>query len=403
MIKLNKIHFAWFVAFGLLMMQSAIFGILVNCAGIVFSAIISDLDFKAGDLSIYYTVRSIATALTIPISMKMFFKYNSRIVMAIFGALAAISFGGMFFFTQLWHWYIAAIIAGTAIGCLIVCIPIVITNWFNKFTGTVLGLVLASSGLVGAIYSPIFARMIENYGWRMASLITGGVIFLLSVIPSLLTIDSSPQKVNKQPLGEKIEVDKKKFEKVVMPKKSIFIMCVLISLFMGAISQFANQIPTYANSIGFTASIGATFTSFAMVGNVLSKMIFGAVYDKVGVFTALKGAVIITGMALVMFFLMDKVVFICVAAILFGAVYSITLIAVPMLIKDVYGDEMYKKTLGRVQTINNFCVAFLGLLIPYVYDFTGSFNLFFIGAIVLSVISLVSTNLIEIYHKNVTK
>ncbi len=399
MLKSKKIHFAWFVAFGLLMIQSAVFGILVNCAGIAFSAIISDLGFKAGDLSIYYTVRSIATALTISFSMKLFFKYNSRIVMAYFGLLSAISFGGMYFFTQLWQWYLAAILAGTAMGSLIICIPIVISNWFNKYTGLIMGIVLSSSGLVGAIYSPIFARLIEAYGWRMASFITGVLIFVMGVIPSLLYIVSSPEKINKQAYGEKTEVVaqiKSQIKKV--PTKSIFIMCVLVPLFMGTISLFANQIPTYAHSIGFSATVGASLTSFAMIGNVLSKMLFGVAYDKVGIFTSLKGAVLITGISIVMFLIFDIKAPLSVAAVLFGAVYSITLIATPLLIKDVYSQELYKVTLGKVQTINNFCVAFLGLLIPYIYDFTGSFNLFFIIAIGLSIITLLSVYKIEKYH-----
>ncbi len=398
--NLKNIHYGWWVSLGLVLVQSAVFGILVNCAGIVFSAIIVDLGFKAGDLSVYYTLRAITTAVTIPITMKLFFKYNSRIVMAVFGVMASLSFGGMYFFNELWQWYIAAVLAGAVMALLMVCIPIVINNWFNVSTGLVMGVVLSSSGLVGAIYSPIFAGFIESYGWRMASLITGGLIFLLSVIPSLLVVDSSPEKVNKTAYGIKPEIINKHQAKKQIPGKMIYVMCVCVPLFMGTVSQFANQIPTYANSLGFAASVGATFTSFAMVGNVLSKMIFGVAYDKFGVFKSLKGTIFITAFAIVLYLITNNIVIICIASLLFGAVYSITLIAVPMLIKDMYGDENYKSALGRVQSVSNFCIAFLSLLIPYIYDFTGTFNLFFIIAIIVSLVTIISVVFLEKYAKS---
>ena len=51
--KSNKIHYAWWILVAAVAIQGGIIGIMVNCTGVIFSAIIEDLGFRSGDLSIY--------------------------------------------------------------------------------------------------------------------------------------------------------------------------------------------------------------------------------------------------------------------------------------------------------------------------------------------------------------
>ena len=54
----SKFHYAWLILIAAICIQGGIIGILVNCTGVIFSAIIKDLGFRSGDLSIYYTILS---------------------------------------------------------------------------------------------------------------------------------------------------------------------------------------------------------------------------------------------------------------------------------------------------------------------------------------------------------
>lgn len=130
----KKLHRAWIILIAMILIQAGIIGILMNCTGILFAAILSETGFRAGDLSLYYTIRSLVSAATINTACWFFFHKNARVVLAVLGAAYCISVGMMSCFGQLWQWYIAAVFAGIGSGCVPVIIPIVLNNWFHEKT-----------------------------------------------------------------------------------------------------------------------------------------------------------------------------------------------------------------------------------------------------------------------------
>lgn len=88
----------WFLMAGAIMIQAGMTGIFINCTGVLFSAVQSDLNIEAGKLSIYYMIRSITTAMTVGTVTSVFFKYQAKYVMAILGAITCVSFMAMYFF-----------------------------------------------------------------------------------------------------------------------------------------------------------------------------------------------------------------------------------------------------------------------------------------------------------------
>ncbi|MBR2668747.1 MAG: hypothetical protein IKE36_03010, partial [Solobacterium sp.] len=56
-------NFPWKIVIAAMLIQGGAMGAVANTQGILFSAIIRDLGFRAGDLSLYYLIRSIVSAL----------------------------------------------------------------------------------------------------------------------------------------------------------------------------------------------------------------------------------------------------------------------------------------------------------------------------------------------------
>ena len=97
----------WAVLAGMVLIQAGMMGVIINCTGIVFSAVLEDCGFRAGDLSVYYTIRSLASAAAVGVTSRLFFRYGGKAVMAALGAILALSFGSMYFFDSLWQWYLS--------------------------------------------------------------------------------------------------------------------------------------------------------------------------------------------------------------------------------------------------------------------------------------------------------
>ena len=74
----GRIHHAWFIFVVCLGIMGGLVGILLNCTGIIFTEIIKEFGFRTGDLSIYYSIRSMVRALALGAVSGLFFKKNSK-------------------------------------------------------------------------------------------------------------------------------------------------------------------------------------------------------------------------------------------------------------------------------------------------------------------------------------
>lgn len=403
----NKLHRAWIILAGMILIQAGITGILTNCTGILFAAILADTGFRAGDLSVYYAIRSLVAAATVGVNCRLFFRTNSRVVMTVLGAMYCISMGAMYFFSDLWQWYISAVFAGIGSGCAPVVIPIVLNNWFHEKNGFAIGLTMSASGVTGAVFSPICSGFITAFGWRTTAIIMAVIAFCLIVFPSLFILASSPERVGCLPYGNLPSEAKRDSGEDTgtasshpAPPPHIFALCLVALLAGGGLVQFNNQLTTYAQSVGYAISVGAIMTSCCMVGNLLGKLIFGTLADRVGVYRTVRVYLIGLMGSMVVFLLFYRVLpILYVGAVFYGLAYAVSTIAPSLLLLDIYGEAAYKKRVGRAQAVNSIIFAILSAAFPYVYDLTGSFTLVFILGVGMCAMSILVLSYLQQYAR----
>ena len=378
---------------GLIMIFAGMSGILSNTVGVFFSAIIKDLGFRAGDLSVYYMIRSLVTAASVAFTTRLFVEKDGRQVMLVTEMLFIASFAVTAFFRHLWQWYIAAVVSGIGGSCFLVAVSIVINNWFVKKKGLALGITMSSSGVTGAVMSPVFSRMILSMGWRRTVLITSLICVILIILPTLFMFQVSPEETGLKPYGAEEDTVVSAQEKAAGIHRNVpgpvFLLVVIAVLLPGILVNFTAQLPIYALSIGYTLEVGALFTSWCMIGNVAGKLVMGMMSDRFGVYrtTELFLCAVLASLFLFLF-KQESVMLLNTAAVLFGAEYAIYVNSQPLVLLDIYGPDEYKMKMSRLQAILGLIGAFVAVLVPYIYDFTGSFNLFFIIGILFCLIAI---------------
>lgn len=170
-----------FVVVALLALQGGFIGMLVNCTGILLSAVMADMGFTAGKISLYYTVRALAQAATVGFTAKCFFEKNQKLTISVMGVLSGLSFILMYFYNDLWQWYISGALNGVGMSCVLVVIPVVINNWFKKKNGLIIGIFKGVLRFVCNGFRPGSLKMDFAYGWRKAAVIlcvTGALLSL---------------------------------------------------------------------------------------------------------------------------------------------------------------------------------------------------------------------------------
>ncbi len=380
-------HRAWLILGCTVLIQGGIIGLLVNSAGVLFAAIRTDLGFRAGDLSVYYTIRQVVMAATVGITSQLFFRKNPRVVMGVLGFLGGSSFVMMAGFHHLWQWYGAAVLAGLGISCCTTVVPMVLNNWFASKRGLVVGISMSASGLVGACFSPVCSWLIESLGWRLASAITGTLAFAMAFLGCLILV-AEPEKAGLRPYGRETEPTGDRREKAGsagvrgnVPEWAYWV--AVMALFIpNTYTQFNNQLPVFAQTVGYSLGTGAVLTSISMVGNITGKLGLGVLADKMGIYRAAGLLILVLGLSQAAFlFGADSLLLMKAGAFFYGTVYAMGTTAPSQVFLAMYGKEHYGARVRNGQTVNSFLLAFAGVLFPYVYDFTGSFRpVFYLGA-----------------------
>ena len=384
--KQSKFHYAWLILFAAVCIQGGIIGVMVNCTGVIFSAILEDLGFRSGDLSIYYTIRAFLQAAACGVTTKLFLNKNPKVIMTGLATLGLAGYVGMYFYTQLWQWYFSGILVGICMSCVLVVIPVVLNNWFATKNGLVIGIAMAASGLAGAVFSPVLSSLITSMGWRKTAVINGLTAFLMIVLPTLFILVRTPEEKGMKPYGwqevaeKAASVETKKENKTYKMPSSMFFICAISLIVAGIMTQFGNQLPMLAQSVGYTIQIGAMVTSCNMVGNVAGKLLIGVMADRIGIFPSVNlTSIVIASSTVMLLFSGANPVMMYAGALLLGLVYSMGTTVPPLVFMEVYGPDEYKVHLSRFQAYNSAVMALASSALPYIYDFTGSFN----GALIL--------------------
>lgn len=396
MTKTNgKIHHAWFIFIVCLGIMGGLVGILLNCTGIIFTEIIKEFGFRTGDLSIYYSIRSLVRAMALGVVSGLFFKKNSKKVLIGITAITCLAYMSMGLYTQLWQWYVSAVFIGIGTSYTGMAISVLLANWFHTKKGLVMGLAMSASGVLGAVVSPMCSKLIEIVGWRGACVVMGILTMIVVCVPAALFLVLTPEEIGMKPYGwseNPAENAKNEIAKVNYSIPAfIFPVCVGIICLATLIGAVLNQLPLYSAGLGYGVSTGAMITSFAMWGNVLGKLLTGWLADKVGPYKALTVTFVMVIVSMVMFMLCghsENMLY--VAALLLGTIYAVDANVPPLLFMDVYGAD-YAKPLKNFQTIGFALGTFSSSLLPYIYDFTGSYNVIFVLGIIWLSISLVMT------------
>ena len=359
------------VLIGACLYQCAMIGILLNCSGVLFAQIRHELAFSMSKVSVYNTMKSVTTALAAASATALYFKSKKPIFLLLNQLVTISSFLLLTVGATGPLWYVSAILCGLSSCVGSVAIPMLLTQWFPHNAGTATGIAMSFSGIGGAICNPLCAKLIGSIGWR-------GAIYVLSIITLTLTIPGL-FLMFRQEAPTSTEPAEKKAASVssssgrTMVGTVILIAIVLIGGSLGV--TFAVNISMYAQSIGYSLTIGASMTTMIMIGNVCSKFLYGMCCDKLGVWKATMGALVVASSSILCYlFLQNQVAILFAASLLYGCVYALSVVGISRCCVSAYGQQESKRYLGIHTCINSVVMAVASLMVGVLFDRFQSFS-----------------------------
>lgn len=380
-------------------MAASAIGLCINASGVFYTPVSESLGIGRGTFALHMTCFQLTTALASLCAAKIVRKYPLKPVLWVSILISAFTFIASSIATQAWMFYVLSGIRGFFVTLFSsITLTMIINNWFSKNHGMVTSLVFSFSGIVGSIFAPVFTNLITLYGWQ-AGFVIKGILLVVFCLPALLyPFHMDPRKDGILPFGYEetpvVEKATTQQAKTAFSFKQIsFILFASFSVLVCSATNLSQHFPGFASSIGYDASVGAVLVSAVMVGNIVSKLIIGALSDWLGAIKAVY--VMLTSILIgsVLLLLGMNQPMLLLGAFLFGASYSIGAVGIPLLTKYFFKEENYTTVFPVITFANGIGGAVSISLIGYIYDFFHSYAmaLYFGVAVALFGIVLIQT------------
>ena len=362
------------IVFFMCCLAASSIGLCTNAIGVFYTPVAKSLKVLKGTFAMHATLSTLATALTLLKISKVIKKYSYKKVLLIGVILSSGATWLMSYSTSVYLFYILGILRGIGVGIYgMVPITVVITNWFDKKHGLATSLALSFSGLSGAIFSPLLSSWITCYGWQMTYRFMA-ICILVLVLPALIVPwNIDPRKEHLLPYGyqNRKETTKVQNNKIKLLTISFLCMC-LFTLLHTSITGISQHLSGVAVSIHLSVTIGATFMSFTMIGNISTKLLIGFLSDLLSPIKAVIMMILTNCFSLGLLFLgviHQEIMLLYIGSFMFGSIYSVGAVGIPMLTHYFFGNENYARTYSFIGFLTNVGSASSLTLIGYLYDF----------------------------------
>ncbi|MDO4467367.1 MAG: MFS transporter [Bacillota bacterium] len=393
----NKSLKHWLIVLCCCGISASSIGTVVNTAGVFYEPICQDLGVLRGSVAMHTTLACLATAIVCLFAPSLLKRYNFKMLIFVGALLTAGSTILMAFSRSILVFNILGTIKGIGAGMYhMLLMSKILNNWFSKSRGLATSIAFSFSGVAGAILSPILNTIIQHAGWEQAYIVLGILSFLFVLPALLIPFSLDPRKDGYLPYGyEQEEQNMTKEEVSFNPWSKAFILFILIGTLTTFVSGFTSHLPGYASSLGISATIGALLISGGMIGNIGSKILLGILSDLFGVFKSIYLMIGINILSLVLLlFIPVDFVMIC-TSVLFGSIYGISAVGLPLLTKEFFGEQAYVKAFSYVSFAMNVGGAVALSIIGYVFDWLQSYPIIIVLLIVVQIFNSIGIYLLK--------
>lgn len=384
----RKLDYKWIILAVAFTMVFVCLGFCSGNKGLYLTAITDALGIKRSLFSINDSCRYIATALINMFFGSLLYRFGMRKMVG-FGFVALIASMLVYAFAEsVFVFCIGGFLLGVGLAFTTTTIASsLVRRWFSKNIGRYTGIVFAANGIGGAVAAQIVSPMINNpedpFGYRTSYLVVAAILFVTGVVVTLLLREHPPKPRLAQ---EKTCVKKARsvnwtgIDFAVVKRCPWFYLAALTVFLTGFILQGITGIyAAHLRDVGMKPEFVATVVSVFSLCLTGTKLLVGALYDKVGLRPVMLLCQGFTVVSLILLAVLNNSGLGMVLAIVFAVLYALALpletLVVPLIVNELFGAASYDKLLGIMTAMNYLGYALGAPIINLLYDVLGSYYL----------------------------
>lgn len=324
--------------------------------------------------------------------------------------LAAIMIGiGFFtssFVNHVYYIYITySFLCGCGIGAGYSCVISSIPLWFPDKTGMITGILLMGYALSTAIFGPLINTLIYSIGINYTFKVLAGICFIGLMLGSLLLKIPNHKEIVELPSIDRHH-NKKTYNIITseMIKKPLFwIYYVLSALLAGIGLTIINHAsPMLTEDLLVSATTASFIISIISICNGTGRVIWGILFDKLGVKKVLTGIslMMLLAVSMMVYSLIYSYSFLfilsaCILLFVFGGNAAL----MPTVIRELFGHRTFSLNYSVLST-SCLIQSSLPTIVGAIHTITGSYQLPIIVLLIICIINIILLLImIKLYNK----
>ncbi|HJW12083.1 MAG TPA: MFS transporter [Albitalea sp.] len=258
--------------------------------------------------------------------------------------------------------------------------------WFVRRRGIAVAVCASGNYLAGAVWPPIVQHFVETVGWRQTYLGIG-LFCALTMPPLALLMRARPPAFSASPATAQATVPSNRPFGLSLNHAQA-LLCVAGLACCVAMSMPQVHIVAYCGDLGYGAARGAQMLSLMLACGIASRLISGAICDRIGGLRTLLLGSALQGVALLLFLPFDSLASLYVIAALFGLFQGGIVPSYAIIIREHFPSAEASARVGTVLMFTLFGMALGGWMSGKVFDLTGSYHAAFINGVAWNALNL---------------
>ncbi|MCI1984355.1 MAG: MFS transporter [Bifidobacteriaceae bacterium] len=404
----------WLIFVGCCLMSFVGYGLIVNTSGLYFDSLEKQFGVARAAVSLPVTIRDLIGALSLSVAGVLMKKINAKVMLSVSVAVCGAAFMVCSAISAIWQFDVLFAVIGISMVVPVMVAPaVLLSGWFTKRLGMVMGIALGLSGIGGAVMNPIMASIIKGFGWRTGYFVTG-VLLMVLILPFTLFVAKwrpdvakgevaygavAPAAAGSHPAssadsrtlgaGSGAAVVEPGIDAKDAYRTPTFILFVVSLILLQIISGYVQHISSFELTRGLSLEQGAVVVTGIMLGAAVGKATIGMLLDRFRA-EAVIGAYVVVALVGWLGIAFVGVPGVAVAAGFLGGLgQGYQLVAIPWMIRQAFGPKDYSEILSIATMFSNLMLALSITIHGSIVDATGSYTTSFVLVVVAYVLATV--------------
>ncbi len=274
--------------------------------------------------------------------------------------------------------------------------------WFVKRRGIAVAVCASGNYLAGAVWPPIVQAITEAAGWRTAYAVLAAVcglsLPLLSwalrvrpplapAIPAVAAATANASDESQAQRGHSAGGPSNRPFGLGIPQAQA-LLCVAGLACCVAMAMPQVHIVAYCTDLGFGAARGAQMLSLMLAAGIASRLISGAICDRIGGLRTLLLGSVLQGLALLLFIPFDGLVSLYIISAMFGLFQGGIVPSYAIIVREHFPPAEAGQRVGTVLMFTLFGMALGGWMSGKIFDLTGSYDAAFANGVAWNLLNL---------------